>query len=168
MTGRIARVLVEHGQTVKAGEVLAEVESLELRNVQLDLLCTQSQLKLSRKVLEQYRRLNMTGGIAEKDLWETQTENENLQATVNSLKHKLSLMGLADDEIEQIASLDITEGASSEAFRTTCAIRSPIDGRITLFDLSIGQVVRPQDQLFEVHDTPTRRGAGLRTRAGLD
>lgn len=153
VTGRIARIVVEHGQTVKAGEVLAEVESLELRNVQLDLLRAQSQLKLSRKVLEQYRRLNTTGGIAEKDLWETQTETENLQATVNSLKHKLSLMGLADDEIEEIARLDITEGASSEAIRTTSVIRSPIDGRITLFDLAIGQVVRSQDELFEVHDT---------------
>jgi cobalt-zinc-cadmium efflux system membrane fusion protein len=153
VTGRIARVLVEHGQSVKAGEVLAEVESLELRNVQLDLLRAQSQLKLSRKVLEQYRRLNATGGIAEKDLWETQSETDNLQATVNSLRHKLSLMGLADEEIEQIAGLDIAQVTSSEPFRTISAIRSPIDGRITLFDLSIGQVVRPQDELFEVHDT---------------
>jgi cobalt-zinc-cadmium efflux system membrane fusion protein len=151
VTGRIARILVEHGERVKAGQVLAEVESLELRNVQLDLLRAKSQLKLSRKLLDQYKRLSTNGGIAEKDLWETQSETENLESTVASLKNKLSLLGLSADEIQQISQLDIT-AVATEDFRTTSAIRSPIDGRITLFDLSIGQVVRPQDELFEIQD----------------
>ena len=164
VTGRIARVLVEHGEAVKAGQVLAEVESLELRNVQLDLLRAELQLKLSNKLLDQYRRLSTTGGIVEKDLWETQSETDNLQSTVASLRNKLSLMGLSDEEIQHIAGQDITEGATTEAIRTTCGIRSPIDGRITLFDLSIGQVVRPQDGLFEIHDTSSVVGARLRSR----
>jgi cobalt-zinc-cadmium efflux system membrane fusion protein len=153
VTGRIARVLVEHGEPVKAGQVLAEVESLELRNVELDLLRAQSQLRLSRKLLDQYGRLITTGGIAEKDLWETQTETDNLTSTVASLQNKLSLMGMSAEEIDQLAELDITKSAGSEAFRSTTSVRAPIDGKITLFDLAIGQIVRPQDELFEIHDT---------------
>ena len=125
------------------------------------------QLKLSKKLLDQYRRLSTTGGIVEKDLWETQSETDNLQSTVASLRNKLSLMGLSEDEIQQIAGLDITEGATTDAIRTTCGIRSPIDGRITLFDLSIGQVVRPQDELFEIHDTSHVVARRLRSRTRI-
>ncbi len=153
VTGRIAHVLVEHGERVTAGQVLAEVESLELRNVQLDLLQSNTRLRLSRKLLDRYNRLNATGGIAERDLWEAQTETDNLQATVASLKNKLSLMGLSSDEIQRLEQVDIADIAAEDAILQNAEIRAPIDGRITLFDLSIGQVVRPQDEMFEIHDT---------------
>jgi membrane fusion protein, heavy metal efflux system len=153
VTGRIANILVEHGEAVRAGQVLAEVESLDLRNVQLELLRAESQLKLSRKLLERHSQLSQTGGVSQKDLWQVQTDTENLQTSVDSLKNKLSLMGLSDEEISRIARLDITDNAATDAIRTTSEIRAPIDGRITVFDLSIGQVVRPQDELFEIHDT---------------
>jgi len=152
VTGRIARVLVEHGEPVKAGQALAEVESLELRNVQLELLQTGTKLRLSRKLLDRYSRLNAAGGIAERDLWEAQTENDNLQSTAASLKNKLALMGLSAEEIQRVEQVDITDMAASDAIVQTAEIRAPIDGRITLFDLSIGQVVRPQDEMFEIHD----------------
>ncbi len=62
-------------------------------------------------------------------------------------------MGLSEDEIHKSRDSTSPRVSRLEAIRTTCGIRSPIDGPITLFDLSIGQVVRPQDELFEIHDT---------------
>ena len=152
VTGRIKRVLVEHGEPVRALQVLAEVESLDLRNVQLDLLQAVTRLKLSQTLLDRYRRLIGTGAVAQKDLWQAETDTANLHATVDSLTNKLEMLGLAEDEIERVAQLDITDSAATGEIRTTLDVRAPIDGRITLFDLSIGQVVRPQDQLFEIHD----------------
>ena len=152
VTGRIASILVEHGERVRAGQVLAEVESLELRNVQLDLLQAQTRLKLAATLLERYGRLIETGAVAQKDYWQAQTDTEKLHATVEGLKSKLSMLGLSEDEIAQMESIDVADSAATAKLRTTFEARAPIDGRITVFDLSIGQVVRPQDALFEIHD----------------
>ena len=122
-TGRIARVLVEHGEPVHAGQVLAEVESLELRDVQLDLLLARARLKLSRELLDRYTRLGENGGVAQKDLWQAQTDVDTLGATVASLQNKLSLLGLSEAEIQRVSQLDVTDSAATDGIRTTTEVR---------------------------------------------
>lgn len=47
----IRKVLAQPSQRVEAGQVLAEVDSLELRTVQLDLLQATAQLRLVERSL---------------------------------------------------------------------------------------------------------------------
>jgi cobalt-zinc-cadmium efflux system membrane fusion protein len=152
VTGRVAAIRVEHGETVHAGQVLAEVESIELRKLELDLLQARVREKLAASGLERIRRLVAEGSGAEKDLWQFETDVENLQSTVTSLKNKLSLLGLSDEDIRKVEAIDIGGSNVTDAVPTSFQVRAPMDGRITDFKLSIGQVVNPQDELFEIQN----------------
>jgi len=152
VTGRIAGIRVEHGETVRAGQVLAEVESVELRKLELDLLQARVREKLAASGLDRLRRLVAEGSGAEKDLWQFETDVENQQSTVTSLKNKLSLLGLSDEDIRKVEAIDIGGSSITDAVPTSFQVRAPMDGRITDFELSIGQVVNPQDELFEIQD----------------
>ncbi len=150
--GRIATVHVEHGQLVRTGEVLAEIESLALRDLQLDLLLARTRLELAEQSLARFRTLDEQGAVADRELWQLQTQIETLKNAVSSLGQKLAQLGLTTEEIDRIKKIDVTSIASSEEIATTLKVRAARDGRITAFDLAIGQVVRPQDPLFEIHD----------------
>ncbi len=149
--GRIARILVEHGQRVSAGEALAEVESLQLRTLQLDLLEARAQQGWASQSLDRLERLR-TRGTAEKDLWQLRTDLASLENKALSLTRQLMLLGLADDEIRRIEKMDPASSGPDTVLASIVPIRAPADGRIADFDVSAGQLVRPQDQLFEIHD----------------
>lgn len=159
--GRIAAILVEHGQPVHAGQMLAEIESLDLRNLQLDLMLVCTKLDLAEQSLARVVKLDEQGSIAQKELWRLRTEVETLKNSVASLGHKLSQVGLSPAEIERIKNIDITSAGSSEQIATTFKVRAAADGRINAFDLALGQIVRPQDPLFEIHDLSKVWGRGF-------
>ncbi|HEY2839177.1 MAG TPA: efflux RND transporter periplasmic adaptor subunit [Pirellulales bacterium] len=152
VTGRVSAIRVEHGETVRAGQVLAEVESVELRKLELDLLQARVRERLARTGLERLRRLVAEGAGAEKDLWQFETDAENLQTTVDSLKNRLSLLGLSEEDIRKIEAIDVGGSTATDGVPTVFQVRAPMDGRITDFKLSIGQVVNPQSELFEIQN----------------
>ena len=54
--GRIRRILVEQGQRVRRGQILAELESLPLRNLQLDLLQARTTLEQATQNFARLKR----------------------------------------------------------------------------------------------------------------
>ncbi|MBI3463276.1 MAG: efflux RND transporter periplasmic adaptor subunit [Planctomycetes bacterium] len=150
--GRVARILVEHGQAVEQGELLAEIESLEFKTLQLDLLQARAQMQHTHAALERLVRISEQQIGAKKELWRFQTEYETLQHSVASLERKLALVGLSAEEIRRIQELDLTAAGSAERVSAILPVRSPIAGRIAQFELVPGQIVLPNEQLFEVHD----------------
>jgi cobalt-zinc-cadmium efflux system membrane fusion protein len=132
--GRIKRILVEHGQRVRKGEVLAEIDSLPFRNLQLELLQARTNLQQASRNLAMVESLG--DSLARKELWRLQTERDTLRQTVASLERQLALVGASETE-------------------AVLPIRAPADGLICEFDLIPGQVVARQDQLFELHN-PTK------------
>jgi cobalt-zinc-cadmium efflux system membrane fusion protein len=150
--GRVARILVEHGQAVEQGELLAEIESLEFKTLQLDLLQARTQMQQTHAALVRLETISEQQIAAKKELWRRQTEHETHQHAVASLERKLALVGLSDDEIRRIQELDLTAAGSAERVSAILPVRSPIAGRIAEFELVPGQIVRPNEQLFEIHD----------------
>lgn len=151
--GRIRRILVEHGQAVRKGDVLGEVESLPFKTLQLDLLQALTNLRLANLNLERVQALSQSDSIAKKDVWQIQTQRDTFQQAVASLRRKLALVGLSASEIAAIEQTDIT--GSPPELTAVLPIRAPADGLIAEFDLVPGQVVSPQSQLFELHN-PTK------------
>ena len=64
LTGRIVGVSVVPGQSVKAGEIIAEVESVELDALQLDLLAARNEIALSEKLVAELTRSVDAGAVA--------------------------------------------------------------------------------------------------------
>ncbi len=153
--GRIARILVEPGQQVQAGDVLAEIESLELRNLQLELLQSRAKEIFVEDTVRRLRPLAKEGITAARELWVLESELKNLRHSIESLKRKLELVGISNERIERIANQEPTDSISSDATITSLPIRAPSAGRVAEFDLVQGESVESQDKLFAIYDMST-------------
>ena len=153
--GRIANILVEPGQKVRAGEVLAEIDSQQLRNLQLDLLQAQAKLKWTENSVRRLKPLADKGYTAAKELWRLETDLKNLRQSVSSLTRKLSFVGLSSEAIERISNDSLAESDTHNSVINTLPIRAPSDGWVAEFDLVPGEIVRPHDRLFEINDLST-------------
>ncbi|MBY0524739.1 MAG: efflux RND transporter periplasmic adaptor subunit [Gemmataceae bacterium] len=140
--GSLAKILVEQGQKVRAGEVLAEVASLELQNLQLDLLRAQLQTNLLEESLKRLRSIE--GALPQRQLWETQSLYNATRNRRDNLERKLEAVGLSRAQVEAL----LKDHRLVEAL----PVRAPIDGTLVHFDKALGQVVKAEEPLFDVHD----------------
>jgi len=150
--GRIRTILVESSQQVRAGQVLAEVDSLRLREVQLDLLQTLARARLAEQSSKRVKGLGQSGITAKRQLWQIQNDLERLRHRVASLKRQLAFFGLTDEEIGSLERLDLTSGSPGDTLLGGVPVRAPRDGWVVGFHVVPGQVVTPQSRLFEIHD----------------
>lgn len=150
--GRIARILVQPTQQVRRGDLLAEVDSLELKTAQLDLLQERAKQEWTRKRLERVEQVSVRGAAAEKEIWQLRTELETQRNSVASLTRRLALIGLSDADLQQIEKVDLTAPESASALINTVPVRASSDGLIAEFNVVQGQVVQPYDTLFEIQD----------------
>lgn len=158
--GRISRILVHPGDEVRAGQVLAEVESLPLRNLQLDLLETKAQLKWMVDSVQRLRELSERQAAARVDLWRAETALEVTEQTIGEIRAKLRSLGLDPKTLSGLEAHGLDPHDRDATLATTIPIRAPADGQLEHFDLVPGQVVRPSEPgesapsppLFEVHD----------------
>jgi len=146
--GRIQRILVEHGQRVRKDQVLAEVESLPFKTLQLDFL--QAHTSLAQASLNLARAEALGETLARKELWQLQTLYDTFQQSTASLRRQLSVAGLSESEIAAIEKADLT--GTLEDLPAALPIRAPADGLIGDFDLIPGQFVAQKTQLFELHN----------------
>ena len=156
--GRVARILVHAGEDVKAGQILAEVESLPLHNLHLDLLQGIARLNWSREKTLRLRDLHERQVTSRLDLWKSETDLELTEQLIAEIRAKLRSLGLDQATLESLEAggLDPSKRSAS----TTIPIRAPADGRLDHFEVVPGQVVRPSgpgqavpsEPLFEIHD----------------
>jgi RND family efflux transporter MFP subunit len=151
--GRIATIRVEPGEHVEAGQVLAEVDSLGLRNLQLDLLRTRLELEWTRAAVDRLARLVPQGASPRRDLWQSESDLEVLETTQAALQSKLRAVGLPEEVLDRLMRAGLNEAGDEGLIAATLPLRAPAAGRVAHFDAVPGQVVRPSAAVFEVHDT---------------
>ena len=150
--GRVHRILVAPGDQVAAGDVLAEVDSLQLRTIQLDLLQNLAQVRLAEHWLEQVKSLGSQGVVPKREMWERQSKVETLRLQAETVKRQLAFLGLTPETIERLEQIDLTQPDSATDLVKTVPVRASASGRIVSFNLVPGQVVHPDEALFEIHD----------------
>ncbi len=141
LAGVIASIRAERGRTVKAGDVLAEVLSPELQTMQLELIRTSLELRLDADTLSRIRDLD---AVARRRVWEVESRVTGLKSQLETLRRKLSTVGLTASEIDRIV--------ETKQVLSAIPVRSPIAGVVVTFDKALGQAVAAQEVLFAVHD----------------
>jgi len=144
LPGRIAKLHVQPGQSVAAGQVLAEVEALELKSLQLELINAQNDVELSRKILRELEKA--PGAVAGQRLVEAQAKRRQDQNVFDVARGKWLSLGLTADDLEHL----LRDGAQQRT--RTLPVRSPISGVVIHTDEVVGKVVDPAEHLFEVVD----------------
>ncbi|MBX7104210.1 MAG: efflux RND transporter periplasmic adaptor subunit [Gemmataceae bacterium] len=142
LAGNIVTILVDRGQAVTAGQVLAEVFSLEAMNLQLELIREQLALDL----LEQQNKAYQTAGdaVPRRKLVELAAERNAVRFRRDSVRNRLAVAGLTPEQIDAMV--------SARRPLDRVPVRSPIAGTITSFDKALGQSVKAETPLFEVQD----------------
>jgi cobalt-zinc-cadmium efflux system membrane fusion protein len=127
---------------VKVGDVLAEVFSLDLLNQQLDLLREHLAADLAGQQLARLK--GAKGVVPNRRLVEAEAAAASAANRRDSARRRLELVGLDAERIDAL--LKRREVAPA------LPVRAAVTGTVVSFDRVIGQSVRADEALFEVHD----------------
>ncbi len=148
LAGRVEKLHVRPGQSVRAGQVLADVRGVELENLQLELLTARTDGLLSAKLVSSLSASYQRGATAEQTLLDARTRHQQNQNALEVARGKWASLGLGQDDLDRL----FREG---RPVVSSLPVRSPIAGTVTHADLSVGKVVEPAEHLFEVVDLAT-------------
>ncbi len=159
--GRTAELRANKGDSVTAGQPLVVLESPDFVGAQNDLAAARSDvakaeigLNIARVGLERARRLHEEEAIAAKelqqaeaDLARAQDEYTRAQATLASVRNRLSLFGKTAVEISDL----------EQHMDRDVVLRAPIAGTIVNRRIGPGEYVKPDspDPLFLISDLST-------------
>ncbi len=140
VSGRIIRILVEEGDTVKKGDLLAEIEDSSYRKAYEEILWeleqTQREYENQKAILERRKEFYKKELISKEEFEEIQTHAEVLKARIESLKVKL-----------ENRKLDLEK----------TKIKSPVEGIIAERMVNVGDYVTPQREILKVLKTSPLR-----------
>lgn len=138
--GMIKSIYCNAGQMVSKGQVLLEISGNELIELQKDFAETASTLKRLKSEYERTKSLFEQNIGSEKEYIFSESEYTAARSKYLALKLKLEAIGLDAAKIE------------NGTFFSHYAVRAPISGNITWFNLTIGQHVDQQSSLLEIID----------------
>ena len=142
LPGAISAIRVNRGQRVEAGDVLAEVFSLDLLTLQLDLLRDHLAADLAGQQLDRLKVAKEA--IPRRRLVEAEAAATAAANKRDSLRRRLEVVGLAADQLDALVTKRVVAPA--------LPVRAARAGTVVAFDRVIGQAVRADEGLFEVHD----------------
>lgn len=91
---------MDRNQAVRKGEVVAEIASIELQKLQLDLLQAHLELGLVEATLSRIRKSE--AAISQRQLWDAESLRNELVNRRDSLKRKLETVGLSSEQITSL------------------------------------------------------------------
>ena len=142
VAGRVAQLQAQLGQTVKTGEVLAQIHSSELSNAQLAYLKARSETELFRRNVQRAKTLFEADVISAAELQRRENEFEVASAETRAAIDQLRVLGVSAKSIERLTQ---TGAIDSHAWVT-----SNISGVVVERKVTLGQVVQPSDAMFVV------------------
>ena len=142
LPGAISAIRVNLGQRVEAGDVVAEIFSLDLLTLQLDLLRDHLAADLAGQQLDRLKGANEA--VPRRRLLEAEAAATAAANKRDGLRRRLEVVGLAADQLDALVAKRVIVPA--------LPVRAARAGVVVAFDRVIGQSVRADESLFEVHD----------------
>jgi len=144
ITGRLTQVDAQIGQVVRQGQVLAEINSPELAQAQLNFLRAHSQQQLLSRAVERAQLLLDADVIGSAELQRRQSELTVAAAEKRAASDQLRALGLSADRVRRLE--------ETGQIQQTAAITATLGGTVIDRKVAQGQVVNPADVLFVVSD----------------
>jgi cobalt-zinc-cadmium efflux system membrane fusion protein len=141
VAARVTRLLVNAGDTVRAGETLAELTSPELARARAEYLSASARLRLADAVLERKRVL-----AAEKIA--PLREVQEAESAVGEARAALRVSGAAIAGFGVEPPADDDDGATSPDF----TLRAPVGGSVIERAAVVGQMLDPAVPAFRIGD----------------
>lgn len=125
--GRVEKILLQPGVSVKAGQALAVIASPDFGQAQADARRAASDFALAEKNMARVRELEQNGVAARKELQNAEAEYGRARAELDRTQRRLALYGGRRDSADQ-----------------TYTLTSPIAGVVVEKNINPGQELRPE------------------------
>lgn len=139
-SGVIKSLLIQTGNTVQKGQVIATISNPQFIQVQEEFLTTQSKIILAEQELTRQKELNQGNAGALKNLQAAESQRNVLVAREAALKQQLSLMGINH------------VGISQGKLISVISVRSPINGVVSNVNVNLGSYVDVSTAVAEIVD----------------
>jgi len=166
--GTIWRVEKKVGDRVRAGEVMAILDSMVIGQAKSELVDALVQEELQRKTLERLQALP-EGAVAGRQVREAEAAFNKARVAVLKTQQAFSNLGIPvdlgilrglsnEDQMARLRHLGLEDAVSPELLPTVATanllpIRSPMDGLVVERSVVAGEVVDTAAILFQVADT---------------
>ncbi|MEQ1667171.1 MAG: efflux RND transporter periplasmic adaptor subunit, partial [Sulfuriferula sp.] len=144
VTGRVMEVRQHLGNSVKAGDVLAVLNSAELGQAQLAYLKARSQSSLEQRNVDRAKLLLSADVIGAAELQRRENALEMAQAEMRAAADQLKVLGMSGASLQRIA-----QTGSIDSVKPVTATMA---GIVVERNVTQGQVVTPSDPMFTVAD----------------
>ncbi|NPV10413.1 MAG: efflux RND transporter periplasmic adaptor subunit [Ignavibacteria bacterium] len=143
--GRVHKVFVNVGDYVKTGQVLMQIEGLEIGQLKGNYLKAKANLDFAEQEYKRQKTLFEQNVGSQKNYLTAKAEYEKALAEFNAEDKKIHSVGLSHEDIENINGNEHTSGLLT--------IKSPIDGIIVERNVVIGQFVETNTNAFRIINT---------------
>lgn len=147
ISGRIKSVYVKEGSNVRAGQVLATIESIDLVGIQTDYISAKNEVEYTKKELDRQNRISDIS--SKKSIAELEANYKRALTNMRSLEQLLSGYKINKNRLDNLGE-DSTLNVQSYY-----SIVSPISGNVVSKMITIGQFVEPSTEMFHVVNTST-------------
>jgi cobalt-zinc-cadmium efflux system membrane fusion protein len=147
VAGRVTRVLVERGQSVRRGQRLAEIFSPELAEAETRFVSARAELDAHERELQRTEKMVEIGAASRQELERLHAEHTAKLMAVDSARSRLELLGVSSS-----ASANLGPGKDVGAVTT---VPAPIAGVVTERTANPGVNVDTAAKLFTVVDLST-------------
>jgi membrane fusion protein, heavy metal efflux system len=147
VAGRVTRVLVELGDQVRGGQMLAQIFSPELTEAQTKFLSSKAELEAHERELDRTTKLVGIGAASQQELERLHAEHAAKLASVQSLRSRLVLLGMSASAIDAMM--------PGREVESTTSVPSPLAGVVTERGANVGMNVDTATKLFAVVDLST-------------
>jgi cobalt-zinc-cadmium efflux system membrane fusion protein len=144
VSGRVTRVLVELGDSVRRGQTLLQVFSPELAEAETKYLSAKAELEAHEQELARTTKLVGIGAASQQELERLHAEHSAKLAGAQSLRSRLVLLGLPASVIDALSPGKETDPATD--------VPAPIDGVVTERSANVGLNVESATKVFTVVD----------------
>ncbi|BBB31738.1 cobalt-zinc-cadmium resistance protein CzcB [Thermotomaculum hydrothermale] len=146
--GKTVKVLKGLGDKVKKGDTLAIISSRELANAKAEYLASIERLKLAKTVLEREKKLWEKQITSQQEYLEAQKNYTEAKINYTTIKQKLYSFGIKGTELKNLEKDGNTD-------LTLYTIKAPFDGIILTKNISVGENVNEDTEIYTISDLST-------------
>lgn len=136
--GKLVQAPARLGDTVKAGQVLAVLDSIEVGEAHSAYLLAVTESRLAAAALERAERLHAEQIIATREYQRIRADQDKARAQLVAATDKLRMLGVA------------ARGTPGESAVSTFPLIAPLTGVVIEKKARIGELARPDDPVFTI------------------
>ncbi|VAX22649.1 Cobalt/zinc/cadmium efflux RND transporter, membrane fusion protein, CzcB family [hydrothermal vent metagenome] len=146
--GVVREVRKRLGDRVRAGEVLAILESRELSDAKAEYLAAHERLALAKANFEREGRLRKKKISSEQDYLNAKQALAEVQIDIRSAEQKLHALGFSEKYLKQLP-------AHSDTTYTRYEIKAPFNGTVIKKHITLGEMVKDDTTIFIIANLST-------------